>query len=91
MAINLENTAQVLSPSASGGWAETEAPGSKGTGFMFIPSLHPFLAAWLRLEARGDDLQASWPRRKQEGEPESAEVGDGGLPQAASTFFHVGS
>lgn len=58
---------------------------------MFIPSLCPFLAAWLGLQARGDDLQASWPRRKQEGEPESAEVGDGGLPQAASTFFYIGS
>lgn len=58
---------------------------------MFIPSLCPFLTAWLRLQARRDDLQASWPRRKQEGEPESAEVGDGGLRQAASTFFYIGS
>lgn len=53
---------------------------------MFIPSLCPLLAAWLRPEARRDDLQASWPRRKQEEEPESAEAGDRGLPQAASTF-----
>lgn len=58
---------------------------------MFIPSLCPFLAVWLTLEARRDDLQASWPRRKQEGKPESAEVRDGSLSQAVSTFFYVGS
>lgn len=54
---------------------------------MFIPSLCPLLAAWLRPEARRDDLQASWSRRKEEEEePEPAEVGDRGLPQAAPTF-----
>lgn len=54
---------------------------------MFILSLCPFLAAWVRPEEMTSKPAGLGGRG---GEPESAEVGDGGLPQVASTFSYVG-